>query len=142
MMIGGVRTHRQRQAMAIDYRHDFHAFSTLGWTDIRASALGHRKGRVNEALFLVQHSSVTKFIGNIRQDLTQNFAVAPRLKPTMHSFVVRIALRQHVPLRAGVENPQHRFKHLARRNWFAPGSAVRNILFRKVDPVSAPNARP
>ena len=29
----------------------------------------------------------------------------------MHSFVVRIALRQHVPLRAGVQNPKHRFKN-------------------------------
>jgi hypothetical protein len=45
----------------------------------------------------------------------------------MHRFVVRIALRQHVSLRAGAENPQHRFKHLARRNWFAPGAAVGNI---------------
>jgi hypothetical protein len=27
-----------------------------------------------------------------------------------------IALRQHVPLRTGVQNPQHRFKNLARRN--------------------------
>ena len=103
MMICGVRTHRQRQSMAIHYRHDFHAFSTLGWTDLRASALGHRKGRVDEALFFVQHPFVAEFIGNIRQGLTQNFAVAPRLKPTMHGFVVRIALRQHVPLRASVE---------------------------------------
>ena len=66
--------------MAIHYRHDFHAFSTLGWTDLRASALGHRKGRVDEALFFVQHPFVAEFIGNIRQGLTQNFAVAPRLK--------------------------------------------------------------
>jgi len=42
MTICGVRTHRQRQAMAIDYRHDFHALSTFGWTDLRASALDHR----------------------------------------------------------------------------------------------------
>jgi hypothetical protein len=27
----------------------------------------------------------------------------------MHRFVVRIAVRQHVPLRTGVENPQHWF---------------------------------
>src|SRR6185436_17824654 len=39
---------------------------------------------------------------------------------------------------AGIENPQHRFKHLARRNWFAPGVAVGNILFRKVIPYSLP----
>ena len=30
MMICGVRTRRRRQVMAIHYRHDFHAFSTLG----------------------------------------------------------------------------------------------------------------
>ena len=30
----------------------------------------------------------------------------------MHRLVVRIALRKHVPLRAGVENPQHRFKDM------------------------------
>jgi len=66
MMIGGVRTHRQRQAVAIHNRHDFHAFSALGWTDLRASALGHRKGRVDETLFLVQHPFLAKFIGNIR----------------------------------------------------------------------------
>ena len=34
----------------------------------------------------------------------------------MHSFVVRIALRQHVPLRAGVQNPKHRFKNQTCRN--------------------------
>jgi hypothetical protein len=33
--------------------------------------------RVDEALFFVQHPFVAKFIGNTRQDLTQNFAVAP-----------------------------------------------------------------
>jgi hypothetical protein len=53
-------------------------------------------GRFDKALYLVQHPSVAKFVGDIRQDLTQNFAVAPRLKSTMDRFVVRIALRQHV----------------------------------------------
>src|SRR5262249_12428879 len=32
----------------------------------------------------------------------QNFIAAPGLKAPMAGFVVRIALRQHVPLRAGV----------------------------------------
>jgi hypothetical protein len=39
-------------------------------------------------------------VGNIRQHVTQNFIAAPRLKAPMHRFVVGIALRQHVPLRA------------------------------------------
>ncbi len=33
----------------------------------------------------------------------QNFIAAPRMKTPMHRFVVGIALRQHVPLRAGIE---------------------------------------
>ena len=138
MMICGVRTHRQRQSMTIHYRHDFHAFSTLGWTDLRTSALGHRKGRVDEALFFVQHPFVAKFIGNIRQDSTQNFAVAPRLKPTMHGFVVRIALGQHVPLRASVENPQDCFEHAPRRNRFASRTTIRNVFLRKMIPNALP----
>ena len=89
-------------------------------------------------LFFVQHPFVAKFIGNIRQDLTQNFAVAPRLKPTMHGFVVRIALRQHVPLRASVENPQDCFEHAPRRNRFASGTTIRNVFLRKMIPNALP----
>lgn len=49
---------------------------------------------------------------------------------TMHRFEVGIALRQHVPLRADIENPQHRFKHTLRRNRLAARTPVRNVLFR------------
>ena len=86
-----------------------------------------------------QSANTTRsIVGDVRQNPTQNLATAPRLETTMHRFVVRIALRQHVPLRAGIKNPQHRFKHLARRNWFAPGAAVGNVLFRKVIPDPLP----
>ena len=60
VMICGVRTHLQRQGVAIHYRHDFHALSAFGQPDLCASALGHRKGRVDEALFFVEHSFVAK----------------------------------------------------------------------------------
>ena len=52
----------------------------------------------------------------------------------MHSFVVRIALRQHVPLRAGVQNPKHRFKNQTRRNRLTARAAIGNVLLRKVLP--------
>ena len=65
MMICSVGTYRQRLAVAIHYRHDFHAFSTLGRTDLRTPTLGHRKGRVDKALFFVQHPSVAQFVGDI-----------------------------------------------------------------------------
>src|SRR5277367_1185944 len=96
------------------------------------------KGRVDEALFFVQHPSVAKFVGNIRQNLTQNFAAAPRLKPTMDGFVVRIALRQHVPLRPCVENPQDCFEYAPRRNRFASRTTIGNVLLRKMVPDALP----
>ena len=47
--------------------------------------------------FFVECTSVAKFVGNIGQHATQNFIAAPSLKAPMYGFVVRIALRQHVP---------------------------------------------
>ena len=124
--------------MAIHYRHDFHAFSTLGWTDFRASALGHRKGRVDELSSSSSTPLSRSSLATSVRTSTQNFAVAPRLKPTMHGFVVRIALRQHVPLRASVENPQDCFEHAPRRNRFASGPTIGNVFLRKMIPNALP----
>jgi len=102
------------------------------------AALGHNEGCVDEAFFFVQCASIAKLVGNIRQHATQNLIAAPSLKAPMHSFVVRVALRQHVPLRACVENPQDRFKHTTRRSRFAPRTSIGNILLRKVIPDAFP----
>ena len=56
----------------------------------------------------------------------------------MHSFVVRIALRQHVPLRAGVQNPKHRFKNQTRRNGLTARTPIGNVLLRKALPDAFP----
>ena len=93
-----------------------------------APSLGRCKGRSDEALFFF----VAKLVGNIRQNLTQNVAVAPRLKPTMRGFIVRIALRQHVPLRPCVENPQDCFEYAPRRNRFASRTTIGNALLREM----------
>src|SRR5215470_6484981 len=102
-----MRADRERQAVAIHNRHDFHTFSALGRRHFGSATLGHREGRIDKAFFFVERSTFAKFVGDVRQDSTQYLAAAPRLETTMHRFVVRITLRQHVPLRAGVENPQH-----------------------------------
>jgi hypothetical protein len=47
-------------------------------------------------------------------------------------FVVRVALRQHVPLRAGVEDPQHCFQDSAVGIGFATWAIIRNIFLGKV----------
>jgi hypothetical protein len=91
----------------------------------------------------MKHSSsfsapLSRSSGNIRQYATQNLIAAPSLKAPMHSFVVRVALRQHVPLRACVENPQYRFEHTTRWNRFAPRTSIGNILLRKMIPDALP----
>src|SRR5258708_37047221 len=101
--------------MAYYNRHDFHAFSALRSSDFQPATLGHNEGCVDEAFFFVQCASIAKLVGNIRQHATQYLIAAPSLKTPMHSFVVRIALRQHVPLRACDENPEYRFEHTTRR---------------------------
>ena len=111
--------------------------SAIG-SDLRAAALGHNKRCVDEAFLFVQYATVAKFVGNIRQDPAQNLVAAPSLKSPMHSFVVRIALRQHVPLRTGVENPQHRFKDATCGNRFAARPSVSNVLLRKMIPDTFP----
>jgi len=137
-MVCRMRTDRERQSMAINNRHDFHTFSALRRSDPRSATLGHNERCVDEAFFFVERAAVAKFVGNIRQHPAQNFVAAPSLKSPMHSFVVRITLRQHVPLRAGVENPQHRFKDATCGNRFAASSSVSNILLRKMIPDTFP----
>ena len=118
--------------MAIHNCHDFHAFSALCGSDLCPAAFRHNEGSVNEAFFFIECTSVAKFVGNIRQHSTQNFIAAPSLKAPMYGFVVRIALRQHVPLRTGVENPQHRFKDTTRGNRLSTRTPIRNVFFRKM----------
>jgi hypothetical protein len=52
----------------------------------------------------------------------------------MHGFVIRIALRQHVPLRPGVEDPQHAVEHFARGNRLAARAIIGNIFLGKMFP--------
>ena len=61
-MVRGVGADRQRQAVAIHDRHDFHAFSTLGRSDLGASALRHHEGCVDEAFFFVEHAAFAQFV--------------------------------------------------------------------------------
>src|ERR1700738_4270775 len=77
VMVRRMRADRKRQSMAINNRHDFHAFSALRGSDLRAAALGHNEGRVNEAFFFVQYASVAKVVSNIRQYPAQSLVATP-----------------------------------------------------------------
>ena len=54
----------------------------------------------------------------------------------MNGFVVRIALRQHVPLRAGVE--YYSFENTSGRDRLASGTSIGDVLFRKMIPDALP----
>ena len=124
--------------MAINNRHDFHAFSAFRCSDLCPATLGHHERRVDEAFFFIQHTSVAKLVSNIRQHPPQNLIAAPSLKPSMYRFVVGIALRQHMPLRTCVENPQNRFQHMTSRNRLASSTPIGNMLLRKMLPNALP----
>jgi len=107
-------------------------FSTLGRSDLGASALRHHEGCVDEGYFFVEHAAFAQFVGDVHENAAQNFTAAPGLKEAMNRFVVRIALREHVPLRGGVE-----YSKRPSRTWTCrdrPGARppVRNVLLGKV----------
>lgn len=52
----------------------------------------------------------------------------------MHRLIVGVTLRQHVPLRARVQNPQHGLQDRTRRYRLASGAPLGDVFLRKVFP--------
>jgi hypothetical protein len=52
-MVRSVRADRERQAMAIHNRHDFHAFPALRCSDFRSTTFGRDERRIDEAFFFI-----------------------------------------------------------------------------------------
>ena len=134
MMVRRVSADRERQPLPVHDPHDFHAFSALRRADLRATPLRRREHRVNETLRFVQAAPLAERIGHIHQDIPEHLVAAPRLEAAMHGLVVRITLRQHMPLGARVQNPQDRLQHPAGGNGFATRSPRNTTLLRKVLP--------
>src|SRR5437588_5613883 len=63
-MVCRMRTDRERQSMAINNRHDFHAFSALCGSDLRSTTFGHNERCVDEAFCFIERAAVAKFVGN------------------------------------------------------------------------------
>jgi hypothetical protein len=72
------------------------------------------------------------------QNPPQYFIVAPLLEAPMLSLIVRIALWQHMPPSACVQNPQNRFQNATCRNRLSAQSSISNVLFRKMIPDALP----
>src|SRR6516164_6476461 len=118
--------------MAIDNRHDFHAFSALRGSDFCPTAFSHYKCRIDEAFSFIECTSVAKLVGNIRQCPPQGLIAAPSLEASVHRFVVWKALWQHMPLCTRVEDPQDHLKHATCRDRFSTRPIIRNVFFRKM----------
>src|SRR5262245_24649219 len=126
-----MRADRERQSMTIHDCHDFHAFSALRRSDLRPATLRHHERRIDEAFRFIQGAFVAKLVGYIHQHSPQNFIAAPGLKAPMNGFVVRIALRQHVPLRASVEYPQYSFENTSGRDRPASRTAQESLAVKR-----------
>jgi len=113
MMVRGVRADRQRKAMFIDNRMIFTPFPRFVGPMLSPPPFGRRKRCINESLRFIQHLLIPQCIGRSDHDVADGVVVAPALKAPMDGFVVRVALRQHVPLRTCVQNPEYGFENFA-----------------------------
>ena len=120
------------QPMAIYNGYDLHTLSASRRANLIATAFGRSKRGVNVAFRLINPALLAQRVGQIREYVAQLLGFALLLKSTVHRFVIRVVLRQNMPLSAGVENPQHGVNHLARRDRFASRSIIRNIFLRKM----------
>ena len=132
MMIRRRRTDGERETMAIHNRENFHAFAAFREPDGVPATLGRRKGCVDETLPFIDRPFVAQRVRQRGQHLAQDLLLTPLLESAMDSFVIRVALRQEVPLGAGVQNPEHRFQDGPGGDWFAAWARVREMFCRKM----------
>jgi hypothetical protein len=124
--------------MSIHNCHDFHTLATFGRANLIASTLGRGKRCIDEAFRFIDRTLIAQGVGKFDEHIPQRLVAAPVLKAPMDGFVVRVALRQHVPLSAGFENPEDGFDDISGRDRLATRSTGRNMLLRKMVPDAFP----
>ena len=124
--------------MAIHNRQNLHALAAFRKADRIAPALRGGKGGIDEALAFVDRAFIPQRIGQLGEDLVQHFPLTPLLEPPMDGFVIRIALREQVPLRPRVQHPEPGVQDRSGGHRFASGAAIRNVFFGEMLPNSVP----
>jgi hypothetical protein len=124
--------------MALHNRENLAPCATAGFPNSVAAALGRGNGRIDEALALVERTFLAQRIRQLRENLAQDLALAPLLKPAMHRVVVGVALGQQVPLRARVQNPQDGLQDGAGGYGLATRATLWDVLLGKMLPNSFP----
>jgi hypothetical protein len=132
MMIRRMPTDGEGESVPIHTRKNLHAFPAFREAHVVPAALRGRKGGIDETLALVNRAFVPQRIGQLREDLPQHLLLTPLLESAMHRLVVGIALRQEVPLRARIQNPEHRFQDRPGGDGLPLRTGIRDLLFRKV----------
>lgn len=131
-MLSRMRTDGEGQPMAIHNRKDFHAFPAFREAHGIATPLVAANIASMKLSVFIKRSLFAQRIGQLGENLPKDLVLAPLLKPAMDGFVVRIALRQQMPLGAGVQNPVHRLQHRLCRDGFAARLTVRDVFFRNM----------
>lgn len=124
--------------MTVHNHQDLRAFSSAGEADALTTTFGHGKRCIDEALALVNRAFFSQRNGEPCENFAQDLTSTPLPKPVMHGLVVGIALREQVPLGAGVQNPELGFQDGPGRKSVSAGAAFRNVFLRKVRPDVAP----
>ena len=141
-MLHGVGADRERQAVAIPIAMIFMPFPRLVGPTSAPPPFAITK------VASMKHSSSSSC--RVRASLAMSIENAAQTSLRHRSesgdepFVVRIALREHVPLRADARSPERPFKNMACRDRPAARPPVRNVFFGKViaNPLPLQMARP
>lgn len=130
--------------MPIHNRQDCQAFATFCEPHSLAAARGCCKRGVDETLPFINGTFLAQRVGQLGEDLPQHLPLTPLLESAMDRFVVRITLGQEVPLRSGVQNPEHGFQDRSGRDGCPSRTGIRNMLFGKMfaNPVPLVIAQP
>ncbi len=138
MLTRSVRGDGERLSAAVHDCHDCQVIPECCRTNFVAAALCRCERSINIALGFGDRTLLSRRIRQIGAGRAHDFVLAPLLKTPVHWFVVRIRLREHVPLRAAIKIPQHRLKNLARWGRLVAWTIVGNMFFEKMRPNQFP----
>jgi hypothetical protein len=131
-MVSGVRRHRERQPMTIDYRHnhDLHDFPAPSRPGLHATAFRRGQGCVDITRRIVDRAYVAQPPGRsaLRELRRSRTITKSGGAPSCCSDTTPEA----VPLPVGVQNPPHRFVHFARSNRIAARTIAGIVLLPKI----------
>ena len=106
MRIGRRGADRQWQSLGIDQNHDFYSFAGLGAADTRTTAFGFGKGSIDETFIKPEATLFFHQTSHRTHEMIEDTGLHPTQEPAMHAAFGTESLRQILPLRAIVQDPE------------------------------------